>query len=210
MFPRNQGLAGRLNAKENATHLIKDAKDTEQDINIETRKAVHFLKCENCTYTVKGTLIKLTIEECKNVVIKIEDKILTGTVDLFKSDNVSFSVKAISLLSLENTKSVKIRFQDPEHFGSMVWSGDDDLQLHLGDDLHSFSYSELQLTNPNLNPAINQFKTTLVNGDVRTEAVIRIEGGGFPMTRAEENDHIEAERNKEEALRGGQQPEGDA
>jgi hypothetical protein len=103
------------------------------------------------------------------VVIKIEEKILTGTVDLFKSDNVSFSVKwfffslvlapltnygisllrvflhcvdnpsvsqsdrAISLLSLENTKSVKIRFQDPEHFGSMVWSGDDDLQLHLGE-----------------------------------------------------------------------------
>jgi len=29
------------------------------------------------------------------------------------------------------------------------------------------------------------------------------------MTRAEENDHIEAERNKDEALRG-QQPEGDA
>lgn len=32
------------------------------------------------------------VENCKNIVIKIEDKVITGMVDIWKSENISLDV----------------------------------------------------------------------------------------------------------------------
>jgi len=58
---------------------------------------------------------------------------------------------------------------DPEYFGSMVWAGVEDIQLRLGDDTHELNYSQLQARNPELRPETDQFKTTFINGSVKTE-----------------------------------------
>ncbi|KAF9973655.1 hypothetical protein BGZ65_009141 [Modicella reniformis] len=196
--------AFRANAKENATHLIQNSKDVvNQEINVEAHKAVYLVNCENCTYTVKGKLVKLTVENCRNVVLKVEDKILTGTVDLFKSTNVSLHFeRSVSMFSLENNQSIDIRLPDAEHFGYMIWAGVEDLKLRLGDDVHVLSYSELQSRNPGLRPETDQFKTSVVDGSIMTEAMIRLDGG-FPATRTEEANHRQVERFKDEVLRGG-------
>ncbi|KAI8358070.1 hypothetical protein B0O80DRAFT_526917 [Mortierella sp. GBAus27b] len=195
------------NARERATHLINGSKDvTDQEVQVE-RKALHFVKCENCTFVVKGTLIKLTVEECKNVTIKVEDKILTGTVDLFKSANVSLGFdRSVSMFLLENNQSIDLQLPDPEYFGYMIWAGDDDLKLRLGDDLHVLSYSDLRSRNPDLQPGRDQFKTTVVDGSLKTEAVLRL-GGGFPLSRAEQAEFKQSERQKLATLRGEQQDE---
>ncbi|KAF9164324.1 hypothetical protein BGX21_000871 [Mortierella sp. AD011] len=182
--------ATRPNAKENATHLIRDVKDDTQEVQVPDRKALYFLNCENCEYTVRGKPIKLSIENCKNLVLKVEDKILTGTVDIWKSGNLSLH-------------SIAVRLPDAEHFGSMVWAGCEDVNLHLGGDVHTLSYTDLQSRNPSLRPETDQFKTTIVDGNIMTEAVVRLDNG-FPATRAEQANLRQLEKQKDELLRGSQ------
>ncbi|KAI1316247.1 hypothetical protein EDD11_010294 [Mortierella claussenii] len=191
----------RVNAKESATHLIKDAKDEQREIQMEDRKAFYLLNCENCDYTLLGKPIKVSIENCKNVVLRVEDKIMTGTVDIWKSERVSLEFqRSVSTFQLDNISSITISLPDTEHFGSMVWAGVEDLTLRLGGDVHSLSYSELQSRNPALHPESDQFKTTVVDGSIMTEAIIRLDNG-YPATRTEEANYRQLEKQKDQVLR---------
>ncbi|KAF9202804.1 hypothetical protein BGZ49_007070 [Haplosporangium sp. Z 27] len=193
--------ATRPNAKENATHLIRDAKDDTQVIQVPDRKALYIMNCENCEYTIKDKPVKLSIENCKNLVLKVEGKILTGTVDIWKCGNISLDFeRSVSTFQFDNIQSITVRLPDSEHFGSMIWAGCEDVNLHLGDDIHVLSYSELQSRNPSLRPETDQFKTTIVDGSIMTEAIVRLDNG-FPATRAEQANIQQLERQKEELLR---------
>ncbi|KAF9344816.1 hypothetical protein BGX26_003860 [Mortierella sp. AD094] len=196
--------ATRPNAKESATHLIRDVKDDTQEVQVPDRKALYFLNCENCEYTIQGKPIKLSIENCKGLVLKVQDKILTGTVDIWKSGNLSLDFdRSVSTFQLDNIQSITVRLPDAEHFGSMVWAGCEDVNLHLGGDVHALSYSELQSRNPSLRPETDQFKTTIVDGSIMTEAVVRLDNG-FPATRAEQANLRQLEKQKDELLRAPQ------
>ncbi|KAG0327073.1 hypothetical protein BGZ99_008413 [Dissophora globulifera] len=198
----NATLAGRKNAKEDATLLIQNSKDAASEtLDIQERKAIHLLNCENCEYIIQGKPIKLSIERCKNVVIKIEGKILTGTVDVWKSNDISLDFeRSVSMFQLDSIQNITIRLPDAEHFGSMIWAGVDDLKLHLGEDMHLLSYSELQTRNPGLRPESDQFKTTVIDGSLKTEAIIRFDQG-YPSTRAERATYQQLEKKKDEVLR---------
>ncbi|KAG0339829.1 hypothetical protein BG004_006656 [Podila humilis] len=199
----NSSLAGRKNTKEEATQLIRDEKDqTQQVITMQDRKALYFLKCENCEYVIQGQPVKVSIENCKNILVKIEDKVITGMVDVWKAENIALEFnRSVSVFQLDNTKTISIRLPDHEHFGSMVWTGVDDISLHFGENTHMLSYSQLQSRNPNLCPETDQFKTTFVDGAPLTEAVIRLESG-YPATGSEEAIFREIGRKKDEVLRG--------
>ncbi|KAF9100281.1 hypothetical protein BGX29_009291 [Mortierella sp. GBA35] len=195
--------ATRPNAKENATHLIKEAKGVAHEvIEVEDRKALYLLKCEDCEYTIQGKPIKISIENCKNLTIKIEGKVLTGTVDVWKSENINLDFdRSVSVFQLDSIETITIKLPDAEYFGSMIWAGVNNITLNLGADTHSLSYSQLQARNPALRPDTDQFKTTIVDGSIRTEAIVRLDNG-YPMTRAEESSLQASEKKKDEVLRG--------
>ncbi|KAF9425788.1 hypothetical protein BGZ94_007222 [Podila epigama] len=198
----NSTLAGTRNAKENATNLIRDEKDkAQQEVTVQDRKALYFLNCENCEFTVQGQPLKLSIENCKNVVIKIEGKIITGVVDVWKSDIVALEFeRSVSLFQLDSIKTISIRMPDTEHFGSMVWTGVYDIDLHFGETTHTLSYAQLQTRFPNLQQDVDQFKTTFVDELPKTEAMVRLENG-YPATRSEAASYKDQVKKKEEALR---------
>ncbi|KAG0379024.1 hypothetical protein BGX24_001946 [Mortierella sp. AD032] len=199
--------ANRPNAKENATHLIKDSKSVVETIEVQDRKALYLLKCEDCEYIIQGRPIKISIENCKNLTIKVEGKVLTGTVDSWKSENIHLDFdRSVSVFQLDSIETISIKMPDPEYFGSMIWAGVDNITLHLGAETHTMSYSHLQARNPALRPDTDQFKTTIVDGSVKTEAIVRMENG-YPMTRAEESSLQASEKKKDEVLRGA--PTGD-
>ncbi|KAF9932902.1 hypothetical protein FBU30_007061 [Linnemannia zychae] len=191
-----------LNSKENATHLLKDAKNVVETIEVQDRKALYLLKCEDCEYIIQGRPIKISIENCKNVVIKVEGKVLTGTVDIWRSENIHLDFdRSVSVFQLDTIQTITIKMPEAEYFGSMIWAGVDDITLHLGSDSHSLSYSHLQAKNPDLRPETDQFKTTIVDGSVKTEAIMRM-NNGYPMTRSEESNMQANEKKKDELLRG--------
>ncbi|KAF9154637.1 hypothetical protein BG015_000322 [Linnemannia schmuckeri] len=194
--------ATRPNAKENATHLLKDVKNAVETIEVQDRKALYLLKCEDCEYTIQGKPIKISIESCKNLTIKVEGKVLTGTVDIWKSENVNLDFdRSVSVFQLDSIQTIMIKMPEAEYFGSMIWAGVDDITLNLGDETHSLSYRELQARNPELRPDTDQFKTTIIDGSIKTEAIVRM-NDGYPMTRAEESSLQASEKKKDEVLRG--------
>ncbi|KAF9913432.1 hypothetical protein BX616_010043 [Lobosporangium transversale] len=159
------------------------------------------MNCENCDYTIQGKPIKLSIENCKNLVLRVEGKIMTGIVDIWRSENISLDFeRSVSMFQLDNVNTLTLGLPDAEHFGSMVWAGVEDLTLRLGADVHSLSYSDLQSRNPDLRPDMDQFKTTVIDGSIMTEAIVRLDSG-YPTTRAEEANYQQLERQKDEVLR---------
>ncbi|KAG0215134.1 hypothetical protein BGX28_000839 [Mortierella sp. GBA30] len=193
----NKQLANKKNVKENSTHLIRDAKNAVQEvIEVGDRKALYIMKCEDCEYVIQGKPIKISMENCKNVGLKVEGKVLTGTVDVWSCENVSLD-------------SITIKMPEPEYFGSMFWAGVEGINIHLGDDKHELNYSDLQKKNPDLSSATGQFKTTVAgDGSLKTEAMVRLENG-FPVTRAEEASFQRQEQKKDEVLRATQAEDDD-
>ncbi|KAG0319771.1 hypothetical protein BGZ97_001506 [Linnemannia gamsii] len=194
--------ATRPNAKENATHLLKDVKNAVETIEVQDRKALYLLKCEDCEYIIQGKPIKISIESCKNLTIKVEGKVLTGTVDIWKSESINLDFdRSVSVFQLDSIQTITIKMPEAEYFGSMIWAGVDNITLNLGDETHSLSYSHLQTRNPALRPDTDQFKTTIVDSSLKTEAIVRMDNG-YPMTRAEESSLQASEKKKDEVLRG--------
>ncbi|KAG0297461.1 hypothetical protein BGZ96_006417 [Linnemannia gamsii] len=192
----------RPNAKENATHLLKDVKNAVETIEVQDRKALYLLKCEDCEYIIQGKPIKISIESCKNLTIKVEGKVLTGTVDIWKSESINLDFdRSVSVFQLDSIQTITIKMPEAEYFGSMIWAGVDNITLNLGDETHNLSYSQLQARNAALRPDTDQFKTTIVGGSIKTEAIVRMDNG-YPMTRAEESSLQASEKKKDEVLRG--------
>ncbi|KAF9580252.1 hypothetical protein BGW38_003174 [Lunasporangiospora selenospora] len=203
----NRTLANRGsgNAKENATHLIRGAKDVQNEvIEVPDRMALYLLECEDCVYSIEGKPIKISIEKCKNVKLVVEGKVLTGVVDAWKSENLDLEfTRAVSTFELDSINAITIRMPEEEYFGQMVWSKVEETQLHLGDEEHRLNLAEVQ----GRNQESSRFKTTIVQGSLKTEAIYRLEDG-YLATRAEEAKFKEMERKKDEVLRPAQ-PEDD-
>ncbi|KAG0051818.1 hypothetical protein BGZ89_003415, partial [Linnemannia elongata] len=124
--------ATRPNAKENATHLFKDVKSAVETIEVQDRQALHLVECEDCEYIIQGKPIKISIESCKNLTIKVEDKVLTGTVDIWKSENINLDFdRSVSAFQLDSIQTITIKMPEAEYFGSMVWAGVDNITLNL-------------------------------------------------------------------------------
>ncbi|KAF8939687.1 hypothetical protein BGZ58_008982 [Dissophora ornata] len=198
----NINFGSKSNLREDKTLLIRGTKDVKQDlIEVQGNTALHLLECENCEYTIRGKAVKLSVEKCKNVVLKIEDRIMTGMADVWDSENVSLDFdQSVALFQLEAITSIVIRLPDAEHFGSMVWIGVNDLKLNLGQHTHALSFDDMHSRNPSLDKKTSQFKTTIVDGSIMTEAIVRL-AGGHVATRAEEASIRELEKRKEDALR---------
>ncbi|KAF9572432.1 hypothetical protein EC968_009910 [Mortierella alpina] len=207
----NERFATKSNVKESSTHLVNDVKNVEHEvIEVQDRKALYILQCENCVYTVQGRPIKISVENCKNVTLKIEGKVLTGTVDVWKGENITMEFETcIAVLQLDNIQSITIKVPEAEYFGSMFWAGVEDINLHFGEEKHTLNYGDLQKKNPELESATGQFKTTVaLDGSLKTQAMVRLESG-YPATLAEEQTLQRQQQKKEEVLRGAHAEEDD-
>ncbi|KAG0237827.1 hypothetical protein BGW42_008448 [Actinomortierella wolfii] len=193
------GVRG-LSAKERATQFLQHEVSQESAIQMEPHKALYLLNCKDCTYTVQGKPVKIAIENCENVVLKVTDKVLTGVIDVWGSKNIQVDCeRAVGLFQLDNVKGFSLKLPDPEYFNEMIWVGSDNMVLHLGDEKHELGCSKLSASHPEQRRELDQFKTTMKPTGLVTEAVIRV-NAGFPTTRAEEASHERLERQKDAVL----------
>ncbi|KAF9979308.1 hypothetical protein BGZ73_000002 [Actinomortierella ambigua] len=193
------GVRG-LSAKERATQFVQDEVSQEKTIQMEPHKALYLMKCKDCTVTVEGKPVKIAIENCENLVLKVTDKVLTGVIDVWGSKNVEVDCeRAVGFLQLDNVNGFTLKLPDPEYFNEMMWVGSDNIVLHLGTEKHELDQSKLKESHPSHRHELDQFKTSMKPTGLLTEAVIRLDAG-FPATRAEEASYQRLERQKDAAL----------
>eukprot|EP01117_Protostelium_nocturnum_P009610 TRINITY_DN342_c0_g1_i1.p1 TRINITY_DN342_c0_g1~~TRINITY_DN342_c0_g1_i1.p1 ORF type:complete len:260 (+),score=95.73 TRINITY_DN342_c0_g1_i1:242-1021(+) len=174
-----------------ATYVLNETneKRTYQDGAFLPTSTLYFKNCNNCEYIIDSMSTKVLIESCNNVSITINQKVVTGLVDIWKCENVSFETAVkVGTLQVDMCKGVKTVYKKKDDMVTIVWAGVESLDISLldtGDQL-STGFSKMKEENQalNLKEDVDQFIVRHLNNKIECELIVRL-SNGFPTTERE-------------------------
>jgi hypothetical protein len=200
-------LSHKLPTGHQPSKVVAGEKDQKTTFNKSTLKPkdLLFLKsCSNSTYTVNTTCTKLLIEDCRDLVVTLNEKILTNVIELWKCENVTVNVgTAVYTVQLDICKNVKLVYEKKEDYHQVVWAGVDDLTIefnrtpehNLVTGLEQMKAAHSDLT---INDQIDQFIIRfLADGKLTPEIIVRL-ANGYPTTNREADEWDEQQARKEQ------------
>ncbi|CAG8712507.1 16769_t:CDS:2, partial [Cetraspora pellucida] len=177
--------------------------------SISSSSTVFLSHCEDIAYIVDSACTKIMIEECKNLSLTANDKIITSTIEIWKSQNVTLKHKLkkklntqVQTVQVDQCQNVNLQYEDPRNFHSVVWTNSDQVCLKVlenGEEKHVLSTGDsfeqpttteesvVQDTPSDKDPTkLNpyQYIVRLIDDKLVTEMLIRAEKG-FPTTQRE-------------------------
>eukprot|EP01134_Creolimax_fragrantissima_P003869 CFRG3869T1 len=185
---RLQSMIGNANAQD--TRAFVGQKGVTQDITDVNHKAtLAFSGCSDCTYTIKAYCTKVFVQACTNFKLVVDSKIITSTVEVYKSDNVEMCLNTkVATVQLDICNNVNISYPSKDMFDNVFWAGVENLKVRIEDtqDTNESSFSTYKAMDNTLVFERSQFKTHYVFGKLQTEKVIRLDNG-FPTTIREKS-----------------------
>ncbi|CAG8458044.1 10208_t:CDS:2 [Paraglomus brasilianum] len=160
---------------------------------IPASSTVYLRNCENGEYFLDSVCTKVMIENCKNLTIIANDKIITSTIEVWKSSNVSFKLNTqVQTVQVDECGTIDIEYDKPSAFHSVVWTATSELKLRIlenGEEKYSLITGESIPMQGETNESIEkvnpyQYIIRLINGALKSEELIRAEKG-FPITQRE-------------------------
>ncbi|CAJ0919672.1 18277_t:CDS:10 [Entrophospora sp. SA101] len=136
---------------------------------------------------IDSACTKIMIEDCDNLVLNANSKILTSTIDVWKSNNIILKIhEKIQTIQVDECKNIEIVFNDPKNFYSIVWTNTDKIDLKI---LESDQGNDQQQNH------IQYITRLFEDGGLKNEMLIRAEKG-FPITKRELDDWITRNKQK--------------
>lgn len=204
-----QAMLGQAKAKDTVTYAgQKDVTEVITDDAFHARSTLVFANCQDCTYAVQAMSTKVFIQGCKNVVVTITAKVVTGTIEVYKCENLTLNMHTrCGTVQLDMTRGVTLNFAKEEHFydstdvegkkkntSMIVWAGCHDLAVAVQDQGHRLTttFEDMKKEYQDLVEERSQFRIRLqknVAGDVVfcQEKIIRLDNGFF-ATQAEKTE----------------------
>lgn len=187
------------------THKHCNLKDREK-IMLEGEEvkgmAVRICGSENVTYVIPAEgLVKLNVDDCKNVTVEVLAPFLTSTIEAFRCDNVDFQLRVpIGTFQVDDClKDVTINYAERDHVGQIYHQNSPGLFVGCGDKVIQVGKS--------LRSDVQYFTRLAATSDSSpflTDVVIRGEGE-FPINLTDE-----ARARGAGYSRGAEQPEPEA
>lgn len=137
-------------------------------------------------------IVKLNVESCTNcVIVQTRCIILTGTVEIWSSKEVSYSTDThVGTLQLDMCKSVSVSLKEPSHLGQMVQAAVKKVSVKFTEQpQHDFELTWEKLKEEydqelKDNDKTTQFISRFVEGKILTEKVVRLLND-YPSTQRE-------------------------
>jgi len=176
---------------------------TVEDLIKKKKNALYFKNCANCHFKFANNLesVKVMIEHCKNCTFAINGVVKTGTVELWRSDNMVVDIGTeVGTFQVDLNNNLVVNYHSKNFLGSIVQAGVQKLKVTFANhpELNFESgVEELKKLYPSLDDKFDQFITRFVEGKLLTEEIIR-HADGFHTTEREKALE-EAEREKNEA-----------
>ena len=167
--------------------------------NIQATDTLYIKSCTDCEFRLPATttVTKLFIESCRNVTFDLQGRILTHTVELWKSQTVQLKVQTcVQTLQIDLCNGVNVHYHDClTNFNRLVWSATELLRLELcesADVNHQLLTGSAMMlaANPIVDPKQDQFIVRLVPNKISgkrvlmNEMIVRL-ANGFPTTERE-------------------------
>jgi hypothetical protein len=149
---------------------LVDQKDVTGNVLPSPREHLYFRNCINCTYTVGGPPMKVTIENCRSLKVEFHDKINSGMLEIITSRGVTLTISSeykLPTIDIDRSKNIHLNLHQPQNVGIIHSVGVEDVFVHF-DSPHM---SEQRLEHP---PGEDgEFLTRVSVGKLYTEKCIR-------------------------------------
>lgn len=192
------GKCGKLKAFFQLTDQKREIDDSE----VNPDEVISFSGCKDCDYTVTAMCTKIFVERCENLILRLQGKIITHTVEMDACEKVNLLLYTkIGTLQVERCSKMNLLIQDRADFagGFMIWAGCFMTRLQVEDLVMSCDFGLTQKLDPTINLERTQFKVWLNSqGKLTCDKVIRLVNG-FPSTKREDDEHTR----RQEALVDG-------
>ena len=143
--------------------------------------------CYSTTTTLCRYCLKVYFQGCTNCNVTFSGKILTGTLETFKCENLTLQVNTkCGTIQGDICDGLDVTFGKKEDFIMMVWAGCEKVKLGFADADDSLvtGFTEMDKERANVNKERSQFKLSIVGGKLVQEPVVRL-ANGFTTTARE-------------------------
>lgn len=146
-----------------------------------------FYDCSDCEYTIKDTATKVFMQHCTNCNIKINGKVITHTLELYKGvDNSIFINTKLWTVQVDMCSKTALNFGSKEDFQSVIWAGCNDLRVDVAQSKYKtlVDFDRMLEENTALKRETDQFKIYMNRNSLSCDKVVRLKNG-FPTTQKE-------------------------
>jgi len=180
------------NAKEQDLHSVFGKKGEDVTIlqkDIKPEATLYIKGCEDSNIHFHGKCTKVMIEGCRRCKFKLGGKIITEIAEVWKCTDSEIAVSTeVKTLQLDICRNLKVNFDSRDHLHNVVWAGVYDMSLAFVDEPEVppliTGFEQLKPSYPDLNPIFDQFYTRIVDKEILTEQVVRLQNG-YPTTERE-------------------------
>eukprot|EP00055_Hartaetosiga_balthica_P011540 m.52803 g.52803 ORF g.52803 m.52803 type:complete len:347 (+) comp7635_c0_seq1:53-1093(+) len=189
-YTKMQAMLGTAKSKDSKVYANVSGKVEElAPGSFDPRATLIFANCKDCHFTVSNLCTKVFVQGCENLKLEIKAKIVTHTVEVYKTTNLDakFHCK-VGTMQLDMSKDLKMTFAKTSHFGSAIWAGCHGLEVEFDDSDHKIKtgYDQMLQEYADLNEERSQFKLHIHENKLMNEKVIRLPNG-FPTTKREKD-----------------------
>ncbi|GBB83489.1 hypothetical protein RclHR1_01020030 [Rhizophagus clarus] len=152
--------------------------------SIPSNSTVFLRLCDDMEYIIDSVCTKIMIEECKNLKLTVNDKILTSIIEVWKSDNVNLNLNSqVQTVQIDHCKNINLNYNNPNHFYSAVWTTTSKFSLKIFEnDQEKYTFNNEK---DNEEDSLNkQNIIRLIDNKLVTEELVRAENW-FPITQRE-------------------------
>eukprot|EP00050_Salpingoeca_kvevrii_P013230 m.27457 g.27457 ORF g.27457 m.27457 type:complete len:479 (-) comp4775_c0_seq1:258-1694(-) len=197
-----QAMIGAAKGKDTVAYAGKKGVTeviTADDIN--SNATVVISGCSDSKFTLDALCTKVFVQGCNNLELFVNGKILTGTIEVFKCENLTlhFAVK-VGTLQVDMSTNVTANFAEIKHFHDqqdatsknhcmVVWAGVENLGLNVLESGHSHftgfaqmreAYNDLVMERSQFRVCYNKDGTSY---KFKEEQIVRLENGFFTTTQ---------------------------
>lgn len=128
------GNSNALTRGENIYHrTIISGKEDTKDLHFDTIQLAFFNHCNSTSYNVKSKTKKIVVEDCHNLNLAIDEKVITGTLELINCNNLHIIVNVpVLTITCDNVKGVTITFKNRDCLQLIAWAQTTDNEVFIG------------------------------------------------------------------------------
>lgn len=168
----------------------KGETDKGQAIDLKAIPPVYFTHCKRGEYVIDHRTSKILIEDCEDVTITVNGKVLTACVEVWKCKNITLKInEKIKTLQADIMTGLKIVYRNKEDFQSIVWQDVDTIDIEFLDDSNnnlSTGFNHMLSKYPDSDIKIDQFIIRFVEtlgSGLQVERCVRLKNGFLSTER---------------------------
>lgn len=167
--------------------------ETKQDdgtLDLKAIPSVYFCGCKKGEYTIDHRTAKILIENCEDLVVNINGKVLTSTLEVWKCKNVTLKINSkIKTVQCDIMTGMKIEFAQKDQFQAIVWQDVDTVDVSFLDQPSlnlSTGFEHMSKVYPDSEAKIDQFIVRFVpelGEGLQPERCVRLKNGHLSTER---------------------------